>query len=97
MVIQNIIRYAKALTGFLGFGKTAFGEFFSFHGLMAGIAIGYRYKLYRIAHFGKQDGCAAAILVAIVGVCANHNNADTCIPLCIAGSDIKYEDQEQYG
>jgi hypothetical protein len=74
VIIQYIILNAKSFTGFFCFGNSSLGKRTTAFGLMAGIAIGNRYKLHGMPHRGKEYGCTATITIAVIRVGAYHDD-----------------------
>src|SRR5260221_998112 len=75
VVVEYIVGYAQAFTGLLGLGKTALCQYASSLQLMAGIAVGDRYKFDRMAHSSEESGCSSGIQVTIIGMGADNDDA----------------------
>src|ERR1041384_3357986 len=81
VIIEHIVSNAESLTRFLCFGIPALRKLAATFRLVTGIAVSNCYKLHSIAELRKQYRGTARILIAVVGMCADHNNADLVVVL----------------
>src|SRR5688572_32162768 len=87
VIIQNIIDNAESFTRFLCLGKSSLRKFGTANELVTGITICHRQKFYCITHLCKNGCGASPIIIAVIGMCADHNNANLIIILGVGGGE----------
>ena len=76
MIIEHFIFDSESACRFHCFCPPPFGKNTPAHGLVAGISIGYRYKLHFVPHRGKLGSKTAGSDIAVVWMGAKGNHAD---------------------
>src|SRR5688572_20806723 len=95
VIIQNIIDDAESFARFLCFGKSSPGKFGTSNELVTGITICHRQKFYCITHLCKNGCGASPIVIAVIGMCPDHNNANLIIILCVGGGVCEKDQKEE--